>query len=669
MGEIYTSEKLNSMSDIEQADFFTSFLHGDDRANNICFPYVVEKNGKQIHGEKPALVRARDVFNNGLRNMHNRFGGPLVNLNQPTYITINPLKPGTETRSKANVAAIKDIYIDIDLHDSTKPEFINDVYDYLLQHSFAQKVVPSMIIKSGRGLAVHFRYKEPLLTDNTEAVSLHEQMVSDIFKWFETEAARIKNDIGIDIDIDKHVKDITRITRLPGSVNPKAPKDQMGNITRCRIVYCTDAVYTPDTLAEAFEIDNKLRASSDVCKTKKKKPVSSQNAEVNHIVPKLSENKKLNKEKVDDVRTDMCFGCFSDTDVAFRSDDPERQHHILYNIDFLKLLFWYRNRNTGWFEGSKRNNFLYILAAHIASEDSIGKAIEVCEYYNQMMGEPFQEREVNYICSRVYLAENNVCYSTERMIADLNITDSELYYIYSKIDCYKSPDRHEKMSKGDYGYEYVGKKRSIYHRKNNKDANIERDKIVAYLWLIKEYTASAISRELKKYNEKHDTALSCSRSTINNVINRLGIRDRSISYEEIDFDNLTTYDSYNMAKRYHMPEYLYFRSKNTNKNTKRMYRKEYLQRKDLQEPARDAKINWNKIKKVVSRKQRISNNRTNKPVVTAIRRFIKALLPDESFDFEIQIEKIFEGYITNYYTDTGPPESFVAINTSQKENL
>lgn len=660
MSEIYTIDQLNKMPNFGQAQLFIRFLHENDTINNIVFPYIIKKDGKTIHGEKPTLVKITDVLKNGLQNTKNSFGYPIVNLNQPTYISINPIKPG-QTRNRKNTAAIKDVYVDIDLHDSnpdqkiSQQEAVDFVLNYLMSNVFPETTFPSLVIKTGRGLALHFLYKTAISTDDADTVALHEQIMSDLFARLEDELEPLSVFYCIDTEIDKHVKDSSRITRLPGSVNPKAPKDEFGNPTRCRIVYCDDVRFTLQSLAKAFGLSYELR--------KTEKSVAKKSS-----APKKSETKISQK-------SESKYYFYGNDNFSthehdsFTCDDVRRQSRISYNVRFLKEFFYQRSRTSGWFEGSKRNNFLYILMSHIASVDTVRKAVDDAIYFNERMGEPIAERDFWYTVGRIIEAENNICYSIKRLITDLNITEEELEKIYNRCGHYSALKKQNARSNGSYGYEYIGDHRSVYHRKNDHKANIKRDKLVAYLWLIEKYSASAIARALKKYNEEHKTRYSCSRSTINNVINRLGIRDRSISYEEIDFENLKVYDCYNMAKRSHFPEQYYLSSKNSNKNSKRNYAQEYLDRKNITPLNFDEPVDWKEIEKNDSHERRFAAHKANKPIVAAAKRFVKALSP-KTFDIKTSepIKTVLIRLIENdFYTNTGPPVPrlvLATINTS-----
>jgi hypothetical protein len=87
----------------------------------------------------------------------------------------NPLKPGSRTRDKETILQDETIVSDLDFR--TIEEDPKEV-DRILVEKFARAIEPTYVVKSGGGLHVKFKLKEPVAPDDPSA-----QRVRDFLIW------------------------------------------------------------------------------------------------------------------------------------------------------------------------------------------------------------------------------------------------------------------------------------------------------------------------------------------------------------------------------------------------------------------------------------------------------------------------------------------------------
>ena len=115
---------------------------------------------------------------------------------------------------RADCIAVETLKVDFDAHKTPaglklalSEKLIECVYLAIKR----APVYPSMIVESGGGLHAYYRLNIPALLADEEIVPRIESLNQAIMSYFE--------DLSLPCKIDTKVKDISRIMRLPGSVN------------------------------------------------------------------------------------------------------------------------------------------------------------------------------------------------------------------------------------------------------------------------------------------------------------------------------------------------------------------------------------------------------------------------------------------------------------------
>ncbi len=153
------------------------------------------------------------------------------------YITINIEHADTETRRKEDFEYVCGVPLDIDIHSGGIDT--EDMVSESIQRFMRLFPEPTIMIHSGRGMGVHYRYREPLSMTEWD---LHHALWGKICDI-------VKNEIGVEIaEIDTHVGDAPRVMRIPGTYNNKAG-------AYCYIIDDDGPYYTMESLAEAFSIE------------------------------------------------------------------------------------------------------------------------------------------------------------------------------------------------------------------------------------------------------------------------------------------------------------------------------------------------------------------------------------------------------------------------------
>ena len=154
-------------------------------------------------------------------------------------------------------------------------------------------------------------------------------------------------------------------------------------------------------------------------------------------------------------------------------------------------------------------------AREIAMEYNLGFDIPLDshDFEYAINGKKFEHKEIRYkdLHNKGYLIKS------ETLIRILNLSNEEA------------------KDAGFYDYEMALKK-----RKDNRLHSIERDKTIAKLYLD--------GNGYRKIEQALPEQMKCSTNTIKNVIKRLGIQNRDIPFEKIDFNGKCVYSSYQRGR-------------------------------------------------------------------------------------------------------------------------
>ena len=240
MADNYNSEKL----DIVQAEQFLLALHGNIGDKSIFAPW---KDG--AYHESKAFSNISDVINS-------------LRCDADSYVSANEFAPvfGSISRKSENCKMIKDVFIDLDLHkdEGSVSALLNRVNECVGRGDIP---CPTFVIHTGRGLALHYVYKEGIRTEDTEETRKHNSNYTKIF-------ARLKELMSDVAVVDTTVRDHSRVCRIPGTFNTKAG-------VLAKTVAYNECRYTADELAAGFH----LSEISEIVDEKKKAAKPAKNVE------------------------------------------------------------------------------------------------------------------------------------------------------------------------------------------------------------------------------------------------------------------------------------------------------------------------------------------------------------------------------------------------------
>lgn len=508
---------LSELTAIEQQKLFLQFLHGNTTNDTICMPFILE-DGKMIAGKTRHFNLFQKSIDELLKQIHSELD---------SYISVNPIIPD-RTRSADNISAINEIFIDLDVLHKTRNLLKKldrnnpaqkDAYEIAVakwnqREIYIQKLkleidrlidnhllpVPSMVCVTGCGMALHYKYTMPIDKSDKEAIMFHNNAYKKIFTKLESLLADIQAEI--ELEVDHCVFNHDRICRIMGTLNTKSG-------IQARITRFDGVTYHPIDLYRDFQIDY----STTVVPEKKQR-----------INKKVVEHPKKEKQTNDIILYTTEDYFFTTLPKAVKNTAS----FVLQGLEKLQTLM-------PWVEGSHRNRFMfaYYSAAIICYGSK--EAYRLAKECNNQMQEPLSDYEFHSVIKHVDEYNNEeglfVLVSPQRLVSDTWLDLSE-----------------EMIEASGLLRNFVKKKA----RKKNKQDSIERDKLVAKLYLNGMDSYRQIATTIKETNP----TMKCSRNTVKNVIERLGIQDRSISYEEIDFEKNTVYSFYNDINRWKLTSLL-----------------------------------------------------------------------------------------------------------------
>ena len=385
------------------------------------------------------------------------------------YVSANPLSEKTDQdgkirRESKNCSGINELHLDIDVLHNVQPydqQLADEVIRIVIAKLFDILPTPTIIVLSGRGLTWIYRY-DHLLRD--EEAKLHHMVFGKIIE-------KIQNLFAPEIvEIDSRITDAARVCRLAGTYNTKAERHAL--LHTCN----PEKRYAPKDLYEMLGLRD-IQIETAVVR---KKSVREGQA--------VSKRKKVEKT-------------FAPKGVVFAPD-------------------WARNAAESWIpkmnqipqkvylvDGSGRHNFCFvyyclsrILYTQLYSEKKLREL-------NSHFREPLNEEEIS-----------NIVYTTDIHKEDAvwNLYGDGTYIFGLQKLLEYLPLSIEQCRE-------MGFLTSFEKRKNckeNQEKAMERDKIIARMWLEGE-KATMIAKQIKECGYAN-----CSVYTVRRTIKRLGIKEK-----------------------------------------------------------------------------------------------------------------------------------------------
>ena len=394
------------------------------------------------------------------------------------YVSANPLskrtdKDGKIRRESKNCLGINELHLDIDVLHNVQPynqQLADEVIRIVIAKLFDILPTPTIIVLSGRGLTWIYRY-DHLLQD--EEAKLHHMVFGKIIE-------KIQNLYAPEIvEIDPRITDAARVCRLAGTYNTKAERHAL--LHTCN----PEKRYDPRDLYEMLGLGD-IQIETAVAR---KKSVRKGQA--------VSKRKKIEK-------TSASKG------IVFAPD-------------------WAKNAAKSWIpkmelipekvclvDGSGRHNFsflYYCLCRVLYTQPESEKKLRELNSHFQ---EPLNEEEIS-----------NIVYTTDTHTEDsIWKQHGDGTYIFGLQKLLKYlPLSLEQCREMGFLTSFEKRKKC----KENQEKAMERDKIIARMWLEGE-KATMIAKHIKGCGYAN-----CSVYTVRRTIERLGIKEKKLSFEQIDW--------------------------------------------------------------------------------------------------------------------------------------
>ena len=362
------------------------------------------KMGKRCMLTEKQLIGEENISFSHYKNVN--YHEFIMKDNLDEYSTIHMLKPDAINRRKTSFDYIGGIPLDIDVHmEGIDTEIIVSETIEKLMAAIDRGLIPkpTIIIHTGRGIAVHYRYRVPV---SASEWGVHHRLWAKI-------CMKIIEICGTDIcEIDKSVGDFSRVMRIPGTYNRKG-RDF------CYIIQ-EGPYYEMDELATAFGIDlssirDEIAAEEQAIKEKKERH-HSMHAEASE---KGVCEKRLTKEALIH---------FTPGEIP-ATDDTDRWIKSRY-VEIIERLMAIRDDWTGTRELCCHlyYNFCCFLYPLDTAEDMVWKLYE--ELSVRGKADDFCEAEVENIIDQIYADDGGIdLYNYRRMetfVEKLQITEDEM---------------------------------------------------------------------------------------------------------------------------------------------------------------------------------------------------------------------------------------------------
>lgn len=284
------------------------------------------------------------------------------------------------------------------------------------------------------------------------------------------------------VEVDAHVTDHARVCRLAGTKNVKAGRTAL-------LHTCTGTRYEPGKLYSLFGLSEVIVEKRQLEKKKS------------------SRKKKKNIQKAEPIRPDQVPFVTNDrylVTVKRRLSEMEQVPDMVSLVD-----------------GSGRHNLCFLYYCHARFLHNQQETEQLVRKLNARFQEPLDDTELESMITSVashieklgYHGNGTYMFSCEKYLDYLPLSIEES----RKAGFTKSLDL------------------KIQCAEHQKEA-LERDQTIARLWLEAGLNYTDISRELVKMGFRGP-----SRDSVRRAVKRMGIINRDISYEEIDWDRVKRY--------------------------------------------------------------------------------------------------------------------------------
>ena len=253
--QMTNSERLDQMQRYFSAMFPSGLKGGNLQSTRKCAAKNIPMSPRchlyeeQLKGEKEIIC----VTKKGKVDTWKSYTDCLLNSRWDEYTTIHVishLAEGEVKRTKDRFGYIGGINLDLDLHKDGVPteELVSKTIEEIISWIKDGVIpMPNLFIHTGRGVALHYRYADMIEYVNDPVDLVHRKWQIHHRTW-ELICDRMRGLLGDVCEIDESVGDISRVMRVPGTLNTKVG-------SYCYIITSSESYFTPESLCAAFELD------------------------------------------------------------------------------------------------------------------------------------------------------------------------------------------------------------------------------------------------------------------------------------------------------------------------------------------------------------------------------------------------------------------------------
>lgn len=403
-----------------------------------------------------------------------------------SYISLNPLdgkrdEDGHILRNDTHCLGINGMFLDIDIMHEVAPydpKITGKVIRVVLKVLFYVLPMPTMVLLSGRGLSWIYRYDHLL---QGEEIALHDAvyqvLIPKVQKLFDPDI----------VEVDPCVTDHARVCRLAGTMNVAAGRAAL-------LHTCTEARYCPEKLYAMLGLSHVTVGNKQSGEKKQGNTHAKSYEDKKH--PKVT---PINSDQVPFLKNNWYLDV-----VIKRLSQMERVPSLTSLVD-----------------GSGRHNLCFLYYCHARFMYNRKDTEQLVRELNACFQEPMDDSELDTMFA-----------SVAGHIEEQKYHGHGSYIFGNKKYLDYLPLSLEESRKAGFTECLDRKTRCEEHQ----EEALERDKWIARLWLEAGLNYTDISRELVKMEFREP-----SRDSVRRAVKRMGIIDRNISYEEIDWDRVKRY--------------------------------------------------------------------------------------------------------------------------------
>ena len=399
-----------------------------------------------------------------------------------SYISMNPLdgekdKLGRVLRTNAHCLGINGLYLDIDVLHGMNP-YDPEAADKVIR--IVLGVLLSVLPKPTMVLLSGRGLTLVYRYDHLlqgEEITLHDAVYRALI-----EKVQKLFDPSI-VEVDARVTDHARVCRLAGTKNVKAGRTAL-------LHTCTETCYKPEKLYSLLGLSEVI--------AEKKQPAKKRtsNAEVQK---RFSNTAPIDSDKLPFLTNNWYLHV-----VRKRLSEMERVPSLTSLVD-----------------GSGRHNLCFLYYCHVRFLYNRKDTEQLVREFNACFREPMNDAELETMFA-----------SVASHVEDQKYHGHGTYIFGDRKYLYYLPLSMEESRAAGFTKHLDKQARCSEHQ----EEALERDKWIARLWLESGLNYTDISRKLKKMGFREP-----SRDSVRRAIKRMGIIDRDISYDEIDWNCVKRY--------------------------------------------------------------------------------------------------------------------------------